>query len=169
MPRRPAPKPQEIRDALTRISQDLGALDKRTTTELRALYRELTKSPTHSHNRRFLIKKCGWYIQANVLGGLSQNAEMRVTKLGDALPDAWHARVVGANSVSSAKTSTKDRDVRLPPVGARLTREHNGETHAVTVLAKGFEYRGQRYHSLSRIASLICGTRRNGFAFFGLA
>ena len=34
------------------------------------------------------------------------------------------------------------------------------------VLEDGFEYEGQKFASLSAIASLVTGTRWNGFAFF---
>ena len=39
---------------------------------------------------------------------------------------------------------------------------------AVIVLEDGFEYQGRRYLSLSRIATLITGTRWSGPVFFGL-
>jgi hypothetical protein len=57
-----------------------------------------------------------------------------------------------------------------PPVkpGTRLLREWNGGTHCVTVTHDGFEYRGARYRSLSKIARTITGTRWSGPAFFGL-
>lgn len=49
-----------------------------------------------------------------------------------------------------------------------LTKEHGGETHAITVLAEGFEYRGEAYPSLSRIAKAVTGTSWNGFLWLGL-
>lgn len=52
--------------------------------------------------------------------------------------------------------------------GIRLVREWCGETHHVTVLGEGFEYRGERFESLSKIARIITGTRWSGPAFFGL-
>jgi hypothetical protein len=39
----------------------------------------------------------------------------------------------------------------------------------VTVLEDGFEYEGERYRSLSRIAKLITGVHWSGPRFFGLA
>ena len=50
----------------------------------------------------------------------------------------------------------------------RLLREWNGETHEVTVLRSGFEYRSARYRSLSMIARVITGARWSGPRFFGL-
>jgi hypothetical protein len=45
----------------------------------------------------------------------------------------------------------------MPVSGTRLSREWQGEEHQVTVLVDGFEYRGQRYRSLSVIARTITG------------
>jgi hypothetical protein len=36
------------------------------------------------------------------------------------------------------------------------------------VLADGFEYDGQRYESLSKVARAISGTNWNGYLFFSL-
>lgn len=52
--------------------------------------------------------------------------------------------------------------------GIRLIKTYNGEHHSVLVLAGGFEYREKAYGSLSEIASIITGTRWNGWVFFGL-
>ena len=52
--------------------------------------------------------------------------------------------------------------------GTRLIREWEGEAHEVTVLEKGFRWRGQKYASLSPIAREITGTRWSGPRFFGL-
>jgi hypothetical protein len=52
--------------------------------------------------------------------------------------------------------------------GIRLIKNYNGEHHSVLVLANGFEYRNRTYGSLSEIASVIAGTRWNGWVFFGL-
>jgi hypothetical protein len=56
----------------------------------------------------------------------------------------------------------------MPANGTRLTREWQGEEHHVTVMADGFEYRGQRYRSLSVIARTITGSVWSGPKFFGL-
>ncbi len=52
--------------------------------------------------------------------------------------------------------------------GMKLLREWNGVTHEVSVLAEGFEYRGERHKSLSAIARAITGARWSGPRFFGL-
>ena len=52
--------------------------------------------------------------------------------------------------------------------GARLVREWNGVSHTVDVTDHGFEWRGERYGSLSAIAREITGARWSGPRFFGL-
>jgi hypothetical protein len=52
--------------------------------------------------------------------------------------------------------------------GTRLLRDWQGQTHHVTVLAKGFEYKDKTYRSLTAIARLITGTAWSGPLFFGL-
>ena len=56
-----------------------------------------------------------------------------------------------------------------PLAGTRLIREWNGQPHEVVVNLNDFEYAGQRYKSLSRIARVITGTNRNGWTFFGFS
>ena len=52
--------------------------------------------------------------------------------------------------------------------GARLLRTWKGVLHEVIARQDGFEWRGDLYPSLSRIAREITGTRWNGPRFFGL-
>ena len=59
----------------------------------------------------------------------------------------------------------KRLEVHRPATGTRLMREWNGHEHHVSVLEDGFEYKGQRYTSLSAIASKITGARWNGLVF----
>ena len=61
-----------------------------------------------------------------------------------------------------------DRDPRLPKVGTVLRKTHRGIEHEITVLADGFEWNGQTYRSLSKIANEITGTTWNGFLWLGL-
>jgi hypothetical protein len=52
--------------------------------------------------------------------------------------------------------------------GARLVREWGGRTHTVTVTEDGFEYAGESYPSLTKIAKRITGAHWSGPRFFGL-
>ena len=58
-------------------------------------------------------------------------------------------------------------DFSLKP-GARLMREWRGSTHTVVVTENGFEYAGEVFPSLTRIAHAITGAHWSGPRFFGL-
>ncbi|MEO7854262.1 MAG: DUF2924 domain-containing protein [Rubrivivax sp.] len=77
----------------------------------------------------------------------------------------WRGAAAPARLARSLRTS-------IPPVtlapGTRLLREWQGRTHQVTVAAKGFEYDGHSYRSLTAIARVITGTPWSGPLFFGL-
>jgi hypothetical protein len=53
-------------------------------------------------------------------------------------------------------------------LGARLIRTWKGTTHEITVVERGFAYRGRRYRSLTEIAQAITGAHWSGPRFFGL-
>lgn len=87
---------------------------------------------------------------------------------------AWHAQCE-ASGVSSSSLNKPATPARLDPLpvptlrpGTRLLREWRGATHEVRVVSNGFEYAGQTYRSLSRIARTITGTPWSGPAFFGV-
>lgn len=52
--------------------------------------------------------------------------------------------------------------------GTWLSRTWHGEVHQVIVLESGFEYRGERFSSLSEISKRITGAHWSGPRFFGL-
>ena len=54
------------------------------------------------------------------------------------------------------------------PKPSLSTGMYQDQPHQVTVQEEGFEYQGQHYPTLSRIARAITGTPWNGFLFFGL-
>ena len=83
--------------------------------------------------------------------------------------EAWtEARLAHlADSKGNDGQPPRPAPLRLSP-GTRLVREWRGAVHRVTVGEDGFDYRGTRYSSLSRIAREITGTRWSGPLFFGL-
>ena len=91
-------------------------------------------------------------IQEEAYGGLDRETRRRLREIA-AAADRGERRPIGA--------------APLRP-GTALTREWQGRTHAVNVLAQGFEYQGKPYRSLSEIARVITGTRWSGPKFFGL-
>ena len=78
------------------------------------------------------------------------------------------ARWRGGGKPGARQTGAPGRDPRLPEPGSVLTRNYQGNDHDVTVLDDGFEYQGERYRSLSKIAREITHTNWNGYLFFGL-
>ena len=77
----------------------------------------------------------------------------------------WRSAAAPARLARSLRPSTPMRS--LAP-GTRLLREWQGRTHHVTVLARGFEYDGKTYRSLTSITRHITGTAWSGPLFFGL-
>ena len=59
-----------------------------------------------------------------------------------------------------------DPGIVLKP-GARLVRAWAGQMHTVALLEDGFEYDGERYPSLTKIAARITGAHWSGPRFFG--
>ena len=87
--------------------------------------------------------------------------ELQTRQFGG-LPKGFIDRLGRADAVKP-----ETRSPALKP-GGRLIREWNGTTHAVDVVDGGFLWNGQRFASLSPIASAITGARWSGPRFFGL-
>lgn len=152
------------RKAIADLTGELAALERMTVGELAARYRELFGEPTRSRNKNYLRKRLAWRIQELAEGGLSPQAQARIAELASTAPPRWRSP---RNSVQEPGANS-GRDPRIPPVGTVLKREYKGVLHEVVVLQKGFEYRGQHYPNLSRVARQITGTNWNGFLFWRL-
>jgi hypothetical protein len=155
---------QPDRAAIAGVAADLAALQQMTSTDLAEKYVALFDAPPRSRNRDFLRKRLAWRIQELAEGGLSERALARIEELGPAALASW--RRPARAGVAASPLETTARDPRLPPAGTVLTRTHGTTEHSVTVLDGGFEYRGERYRSLSKIARVITGTPWNGYLFF---
>jgi len=59
---------------ITTTSQQLAALAKLTTAQLRAKYAEIFGQPTRSGNRDWLTSKFAWRVQTSVTNGISERA-----------------------------------------------------------------------------------------------
>ncbi len=121
--------------------------------ELRALWRQRLGSPPLLSSTGLTRLWLAWELQARVWGGLDPSTHRRLRQLGKAF----------RTDLAPAVTSLAG----LKP-GAVLTREWAGATHRVMVLEGGFAWAGQKYGSLSEIATQITGTRWSGPRFFGL-
>ncbi len=105
------------------------------------------------NNKDLLQRRLYQNVQKRHLGGLSTKHYNTLYRLvRDTSPDR--------------KPSVKNK-YNLSE-GSVLKRTWQEREHQVRVTDKGFNYQGQTYVSLSRIAKIITGHERSGPAFFGL-
>ncbi len=122
--------------------------------DLRKRYRELFRTePPKAFGPDLLRRSIAHQIQEKAYGGLSGPTRRLLDQLVKA---------------ASAKPNGRLELPRRIKPGSELVRTWKGRTHRVTVIADGFAYDGEKYASLSEIASKITGTRWNGPRFFGL-
>ena len=110
------------------------------------------RSPSHLP-RHLLFRILAYRLQADLLGDLDTESQRLLDR--SETPEKAGQRAV----------APRPADVRP---GTVLGREWNGQMQRVTVLGKGFAWKGKTYPSLSKIALAITGTRWNGPRFFGL-
>ena len=144
---------------------DLAALDRMSGPELIERYLNIFGEPPRSRNKVFLRKRLAWRIQELAEGGLSEKTLERIKELGPTALAAWK-RPGRSPSTPRAKTPQPERDPRLPKTGTVLRRTYSNVEYVVTVLDRGFEYQGETYRSLSKIARVVTGTPWNGYLFF---
>jgi len=164
---------RRTREGVADVTEQLAALRSMTVAQLRERYLEVFDEPTRSRNKDWLFKKVAWRIQELAEGGLSEQALASIDELAEDVPVRWRQRRGQASAPTSKGDATdaevpEPRDPRLPPAGTVLTRAYKGVEHKLTVLDDGFEYRGERHASLSKLAKDITGTNWNGFLFWGL-
>jgi hypothetical protein len=117
--------------------------------------RIFASAPPPGAKRELLIRLLAYGLQERIHGPLSRVARRNLSKSCD---DQEAAR-------TKIPTDQNPSALRL---GARLVRSWNGTTHEVTVVERGFAYRGKHYRSLSEVAEVITGAHRSGPRFFGL-
>jgi hypothetical protein len=100
-----------------------------------------------------LIKALGYRLQEKAFGGLKPSTRRLL-------------ECQGRNGSERGPLAEPAR-IRLK-VGTVLVREWHGVSNRVTILDDGFDFRGERFRSLSEIARKITGVRWSGPLFFGL-
>ncbi len=134
------------------IAAELARIADLTIFELRAEWRRQHRTqPPMRLSRDLLMRGITYKFQERPLGGLSK-ATLR--KL-----ESFNAKT-NADKPPAAPVSLKP--------GTRLVREWRGVTHSVLVHSDGFEWKGERYGSLTLIAEKITGAHWSGPRFFGL-
>jgi hypothetical protein len=136
------------------LEAEIRRLPDLSLDELRSRWKALFGNPAPlSLRRKFLARAVAYQMQVQAYGGLSNSTKRRLREIAEAVrrgnPDA--AGIA--------------RQIRP---GTQMIRQWRDETHIVTAISQGFEWKGQRYKSLSAVAKEITGTNWNGYAFFGI-
>lgn len=135
-----------------KLAARIAALERASTAEKKAAWHEAFRMPAPAaFGTGLLARAIAFRWQEKVEGGLSTTEFRQLAAL--------------------AVKDSKARSGRVAPIikpGTWLSRTWHGETHQVVVLDKGYEYRGERYASLSAIALRITGAKWSGPRFFGL-
>lgn len=151
----------------------LRELNRMTVTQLRERYAEVFGEAARSFNRRHLVKRIAWRMQALREGDLTERARQRARELANDADLRIRPPVAQEAAGEQGDTTTQPfqagPDHRLPMPGTMLRRPYKGRTVHVRVLPKGFEFDGEVYRSLSAVARKITGTHWNGYHFFGLS
>jgi hypothetical protein len=126
---------------------------------LQARWRSVMGRPAPLHlPRHLMFGILAWRIQADALGDLDGES-MRLLK--------QTASASAADQITPV-LAIGDRRRRTLLPGTILSRDWNGQTHRVMVIAGAYAWDGKTYDSLSQVAFAITGTRWNGPRFFGL-
>ncbi len=137
------------------VEEQLTALTQMPSHKLREHWRKIYRAEAPRRiPRDLLIRAIAYQIQERAYGGLDRKTKRRLRTL--------------ARSLESDGRLPLSPGPSLKP-GAKLIREWHGRTYRVAVLEDGFEFDGERYRSLSKIAREITGARWSGIRFFGLA
>lgn len=155
------------------IDQEVAVMEEMTVNELRAKFAAVFGESTNGRNKRWLIRRIAWRLQANEFGGLSQRAKDRAAELvnvADVRVTPPKDSKLKRPAVTTTKTKTikSPTDPRLPPAGTSIIRTYKGKSLEVRVLDDGLEYEETRYKSLSAVAKAITGSHCNGYRFFRL-
>jgi hypothetical protein len=151
------------------VAQEVAALQRLTTRQLRAKFAELCDETTPSSNRTWLIKRLAWRLQALAEGGLSERARRRAAELANeadlrlAVP-----RTPRTQRTKRPPPQRQQPNHLLPMPGTVLTRPYKGQTLQVQVQPDGFQFDGHTYRSLSAVAKAITGSHCSGRLFFRL-
>jgi hypothetical protein len=120
---------------------------------LRREWRRLSYSEPPRISRDLLVLALGYRLQEIAHGSLGKATQRKLQTMAKALRTTGR---VGPTPCLSLKP------------GARLVREWRGRTRTVTVMEDGFEYAGENYPSLTKIAKKVTGAHWSGPRFFGL-
>jgi hypothetical protein len=136
------------------LDNEIGSLEHLPTHELKIAWRRLYRSePPRCMPRNLMIRALAYRIQEHSHGGFAPATRRKLRSL--------------VAEIEAKGVRVFDLGVALKP-GSRLVREWAGRTHTVIVLEDGFDYDGERYPSLTKVAAKITGAHWSGPRFFGI-
>jgi hypothetical protein len=136
------------------LTDQLSSLASLHKEALLGLWREFFKAdPPLRMRKELLVQFLAYRMQELEFGPLNERSRDRLCQLAKAIES-------GSHKSSAHKVPIK--------AGTRLIRQWKDQVHVVNVEEGSYEYRCNRYDSLSEIARLITGTRWSGPLFFGL-
>jgi hypothetical protein len=136
------------------LESEIAALGGLSAHDLRIAWRRLHRDkPPRCMSRDLMIRSIAYRMQERAHGGLAPATRRRLRA------------VVG--EIESKGTGAFDPGIALKP-GIRLVREWGRHMHTVIVREDGFDYDGERYRSLTKIATRITGAHWSGPRFFGI-
>ena len=132
--------------------------------ELREMWRQSGGRNSPPHLKCLVLRELAWRIQSEGLCGVDAETRrllrvaVRRARIGASVPRRHRKR-----------RSRLRQQVELP-TGTKLVRTWRGRKHEVIVLDDGnrFEYRGESYESLTKIAEKITSAHWSGPRFFGI-
>jgi hypothetical protein len=110
--------------------------------------------PPKGISRRLLEYSAAYQVQVKAFGGLKP-AVIRKLRLS-------------VKRIFPLETSVVPTKAKTLKAGTRLVREWRGRTYTVDTHENGFQFEGEHYASLSKVAHVITGARWSGPRFFGL-
>lgn len=155
------------------LQAEIAVLRVMTTGELRAKYLEVFGEQSPSRHRERLVRRIAWKIQALAEGDLTERARRRAEEIANdadiriRMPLPKNAPVAAQTAVMTF--SPEPKKANTPTAGNVITKNYRGRQLRVLVRENGFEFEGQRFGSLSAVASHITGAHWNGKRFFGIA
>jgi len=135
------------------LEAEIARLDDLGLDDLRKVCGRLVGAVPANHGAHLLRRRLAYELQAKALGHLPTEAQRRLKRLHEAF--------------KADPEFTPIPSLGLKP-GTVLTRTWHSVLHQVRVTNDGFDYRGERFGSLSEVARRITGTRWSGPLFFGL-
>jgi hypothetical protein len=137
------------------LALQLEQLHELNSEELREQWQTLFGAePPPKLRSSLLVQAIAYRLQEKAFGGLKPATLRLLERIAD-------------NAAARRQAAPTPEKIRVNG-GTVLIREWHGTKHQVTVLKDGFLYRAKRFHSLSRIARTITGSRWSGPLFFGL-